>query len=331
MRKNSIKKIFNLALLIVFTSVFTSANSAFAETPVTVEKAGVALPAPKQIVSWGMKRIGAENLSNYNKGNGVRVAILDTGIDLDHPDLRVAGNVSFVAGAATGDDDNGHGTLVAGIIAARDNEIGAIGIAPEVELYAVKVLDSHGKGTPRAIEKGINWAIENGMQVINMSFGTTESLPESLRKALKKAYKAGIVIVAAAGNEGTADDAENNIWAPARYTPVIAVGATDKSDHRCPASSTGEALELVAPGENIYSTFIGGGYAYLSRTSAAAPHVTAVAALLIAKGVVSNDKVRQTLCDTADDLGTPGKDSQFGYGLIDIVKALRASSTSVAN
>jgi len=329
MRNKAIKLMFPLSVMLAFALTFGSAGYTFAEKLESLHHnpkvfsitGGISTQVTEEILPWGVDRIDAEVVHNQSKGQGVKVAILDTGIDLDHADLRVAGNVSFVKRTVNGDDDNGHGTLVAGIVAALDNGIGTVGVAPEVELYAVKVLDSKGWGTCKAIKKGIEWAIENDIQVINMSFGCASELPQEVKAALKKAYQAGIVLVAAAGNEGTVDGTENNIWSPAKYKPVIAVGAIDKQDNRCSFSNTGNTLELVAPGTKIYSTFLGGGYANLTATSAASPHVAGVAALLIASGVTSNEEVRQILQSTAEDFGTSGWDSWYGYGLVNAAKA----------
>ena len=180
-------------------------------------------------------------MHSQNKGQGVKVAILDTGIDLDHPDLRVAGDVTFVPQTTSGDDDHGHGTMVAGVIAALDNGIGIVGIAPEVELYSVKVLNKYGAGVMSLILSGIEWAVDNNMQVINMSFGGLMNLPSSIKEALEKAYQAGIVIVGGAGNAGD----QGIIAAPARYESVIAVGAVNQQDMRASFSGTGAGLELV--------------------------------------------------------------------------------------
>ena len=309
---------------LAFTLIFGPASYPFAEPQAHIEQGGVSTQVTEEILPWGIDRIGAELVHSWNKGQDVKVAILDTGIDLDHPDLRVAGNVSFVEGTVNGDDDNGHGTMVAGIVAALDNGIGMVGIAPEVELYAVKVLDSEGIGTSRAIRRGIEWAIDNDMQVVNMSFGCTSKLPQEVKAALKKAYQAGIVLVAAAGNEGTTSGEENSIRAPARNTQVIAVGAIDELDNRYSFSSSGDTLELVGPGVKIYSTLMGGGYANLTATSASAPHVAGVAALLIAAGVTSNAEVRQILQSTAEDFGPSGWDSWYGYGLVNAAEAVAA-------
>jgi len=327
MRNRKVRLIFSFSVILVFTLTFTSAGYASAESPVQVEKAGISTQATEQVLPWGVDRIGAELVHSWNKGQGVKVAILDTGIDLDHPDLRVAGDVTFVPGTTSGDDDNGHGTLVAGITAALDNSIGTVGIAPEVELYAVKVLDKNGIGTMSSLRRGIEWAIENDMQVINMSFGVDAKLGHEFRRVLKEAYRAGIVIVAAAGNDGTAEGEGDTMWAPAKYKQVIAVGAIDEADNRCSLSSTGDTLELVAPGVNIHSTRKGGGYANLNATSAASPHVAGVVALLIASGVTDNVEVRQILQGTAEDLGTSGWDSQYGHGLVNATEALAMASS----
>jgi subtilisin len=139
--------------------------------------------------------------------------------------------------------------MVAGIIAALDNGVGIVGVAPEVGLYSVKVLDQNGSSVSGSILSGIEWSIDNGMQIINMSFGSYLEEPPEVRAALERAYQSGIVLVAGAGNGGDS----GVIFAPARYESVIAVGATDQQDARADFSSTGSALELMAPGVDILS------------------------------------------------------------------------------
>ncbi len=269
-----------------------------------------------EVLPWGVDRVDAELVHPSNKGTGVKVAILDSGIDLAHPDLAVAGDVTFVEGTTSGDDDNGHGTLVAGIVAALDNDIGVIGVAPEASLYAVKVLRQDGGGSMSVILSGIEWTVDNNMQVINMSFGGIMNWPVAVKDALDNAYSAGMVIVAGAGNGGDASGEGENMWAPARFEPVIAVGATDELDARYTASSTGDTLELMAPGVNIYSTAMGGGYGYQTGTSASSPHAAGVAALLIASGMTSNIDIRHRLRHSAEDLGAPGPDTRYGNGMV---------------
>lgn len=281
--------------------------------------------ASSQALPWGVDRIDADLVHPFTKGAGVKIAILDTGVDLDHPDFRIAGSISLIPGIATADDDHGHGTLVAGIIAALDNGIGTLGVAPEAELYAVKVLNEYGTGSLGVIQSGIEWAIQNHMNIINLSMGSTMEWPVTVQDTLKKAYDAGILVIAGAGNGGTAEGTTNCIWAPARYSPMLAVGATDESDNRLAESSTGDALELMAPGNNAYSTTRGGGYGTLNKTSAAAAYATGIAALMIAGGSISNSQVRQILKDTARDLGVTGRDNQYGYGLVNALNAVNVA------
>ncbi len=294
-----------------------------------------AKPQP-EILPWGVDRIDADLVwdnkepklevdPSANAGGGVRVAILDTGIDLDHPDLQanIKGGINTINPRKSPDDDNGHGTHVAGIIAAVDNAVGVIGTAPEAWLYAVKVLNRQGSGYVSDIIEGLQWCIANGMQVVNMSFGTSSDV-QSLHDAIVAAYNSGIVLVAAAGNSGPAD---NTVLYPAKYPEVIAVSATDENNCIAEWSSRGPEVELAAPGNNIYSTFKGGGYATISGTSMASPHVAGSAALVIASGVTDKSEVRSKLQSTADDLGSPGKDNLYGYGLVDAQEAATGVQT----
>ena len=276
---------------------------------------------------WGVDRIDAELVwsgtedgcdvtPGRNAGTGVKVAIIDTGIDDDHPDLSVAGGINYVEGSPSEwDDDNGHGTHCAGIVAALDNEAGVIGVAPEAHLYAVKVLNSGGSGWESDLIAGIQWSVNNGIEVISMSLGS-DFRSTSLKNACDNAYSSGVLLVAAAGNDGYSGKG-NTVDYPARYDSVIAVAATDSSDNRASWSSTGSAVELAAPGVSVKSTYLGGGCATKSGTSMACPHVAGTAALVIAAG----GDVRQRLRDTADDLGDEGKDNLYGYGLVDADEA----------
>jgi PKD repeat protein len=274
--------------------------------------------------SWGVKHIGAGNVHSYNKGAGVKVAIIDTGIDYTHPDLdgNYAGGYDFVNSDNSPMDDNGHGTHCAGIAAAEDNGEGVVGVAPEASVYGVKVLNSSGSGYLSDVVAGIQWAIDNGMDIISMSLGTNYNY-KTLEDACDKAAAAGILLVAAAGNDysvrlGTEQD---TVDYPARYGSVIAVGAIDNTDTKASFSSTGLALELAAPGVNIKSTYRGGGYASGSGTSMACPHVAGTAALVLAG---PGGDVRAILQNTADDLGNPGRDKWYGFGLVDADEAAGA-------
>jgi len=272
--------------------------------------------------SWGVKRIGAGVVhDNENKGTGINIAIIDTGIDCGHEDLNVVGGESFVLYTTDYNDDNGHGTHVAGIVAALKNDIGVVGVAPEANLYALKALDSNGSGYVSDVAYAIQWATVNKIQVINMSLGGPYSI--TLEAACLLAYYTdGLILVAAAGNSGNPPGRGDNVECPAAYDSVIAVAATDQSDKRAKWSSTGPAVELAAPGVGIYSTYKDGGYTTYSGTSMAAPHVAGTAALVWATNSGwTNDAVRAQLKNTADDLGVTGWDSEFGYGLVNAAEA----------
>ncbi len=273
--------------------------------------------------SWGVKRIGAGVVHGYNTGAGVNVAIIDTGIDYTHPDLNdnYRGGYDFVNSDYDPMDDAGHGTHCAGIVAAEDNNEGVVGVAPEANLYAAKVLDDTGSGYTSDVVAGIQWSMDNGMQIISMSLGSN-SPSEAIEGACNNAYNSGIVVVASAGNSGNLPGRGDNVGYPAAYSSVIAVAATDSNDKRARWSSTGPDVELAAPGVSIYSTYMDGGYAYMSGTSMACPHVAGTAALVMAAYPEwNNSQVRQQMQDTAEDLGTAGFDYWYGYGLVDADEA----------
>ncbi|MBU4347685.1 S8 family peptidase [Candidatus Parcubacteria bacterium] len=281
---------------------------------------------PAETLTWGVDRIDADLVWNITTGDPIKTAIIDTGIDVKHPDLinNIKGGVSTVGYTASYNDDNGHGTHVAGIVGAIDNTIGVIGVGPEIDLYAIKVLDRRGSGYLSDIIEGLDWAIANKMQVVNMSLGTSANI-ESFHDAVKRANDAGIVQVAAAGNSGGA------VIYPAAYSEVIAVSATDKTDAIASWSSRGPEVDLAAPGVSIYSTYKGQTYATLSGTSMASPHVAGAAALVLTTPVdawdLDNDgiwdpaEVQNKLEITAEDLGITGKDNLYGSGLVDAEKA----------
>ena len=278
---------------------------------------------PPEILPWGIARIFADLAWSSTKGAGIKLAILDTGINLDHPDLQnnIKGNINFIKPKNTGDDDNGHGTHVAGIAAAVDNEIGVIGTGPEISLYAVKVLDKKGNGWLSDLIEALNWCIENRIQVINMSFGsTTDNL--SFHEAIIKAYNAGILMVSSAGNNGLSGGI---IEYPAKYPEVIAVSAMDQFNHIASFSSFGPETELIAPGVYIFSTYKNGSYAYMEGTSMASPFVSGTAALLLTTTIQARydlnhnnqwdpAEIRLKLKETAENLGLPPH--QQGEGLI---------------
>jgi len=272
--------------------------------------------------TWGVKQIGAGAVHPYNKGTGVKVAIIDSGMDYTHPDLAAnyAGGYDWVNDDGDPMDDNGHGSHVAGTIAAAANGTGVVGVAPEASIYALKVLDKSGSGYFSDIVAALQWCMRNGIQVTNNSYGSSGDPGVSVKTAFENAYAAGIIHIAAAGNSGTKPGTGDNVIYPAKYSFVVAVAATDSSKVRASFSSTGPAVEIAAPGVSIFST-VPGGYAYYSGTSMASPHVAGTAALVIKSGVTTPDAIRQRLQTTADDLGTIGKDTWYGHGLVDADEA----------
>jgi len=286
-------------------------------------------PTPTQTTPWGITKIGAPLVwASNNRGDSIRVAVLDTGIDITHTDLTVLGGANFIRTAKSYNDDNGHGTHCAGIIAALDNSYGVVGVAPEVDLYAVKVLDRRGSGAISGIIAGIEWCITNNMDVLSMSFGS--SVPSTTLEAeCSIAYQAGLVLVASAGNSYAGTD---TVGYPAHYDTVIAVGATDNNDVIASFSSTGPSLSVVAPGVSIYSTYKGNTYATMRGTSMACPHTSGTVALILAEYTnLTPQEVKNQLQDTAyfnsEKMGTEPNDV-YGYGRIDASLACTTTPSS---
>ncbi len=284
-------------------------------------------PQPAQVLPWGIDRIDAEKTWSITTADSIKAAIVDTGIDLKHPDLKdnINGGYNAIYPWKSANDDNGHGTHVAGIVAALNNSIGVVGIGPQIDLYAVKVLNASGSGYLSDVIEGLDWAIANGMRVVNMSLGTSEDI-QSFREAVQKVNEAGIIQVAAAGNTG------GSVLYPAAYPEVIAVSATDQLDNVASWSSRGSEIDLAAPGVNIYSTYKGQTYKTLSGTSMAAPHVAGTAALVLSipgkcdydgNGTCSPVEVKQKLEEGAVDLGQAGRDELYGSGLVNAYQALQ--------
>ncbi len=268
-------------------------------------------------VPWGVRRVNAPAAWASGEGAGVKVAVVDTGIDCTHPDLEC----DFSAGTDIVDpgsqpmDDNEHGTHVAGTIAGRGLGGGVLGVAPKATLMPVKVLDKDGAGSLSDIVKGIDWAADHGANVINMSLGGPSG-STALERAVKYALSKGVVVVAAAGNSGPDPD---TVGYPAGYPGVIAVAASDSSDGVADFSSRGAAVAFIAPGVDITSTVPGGGYAKLSGTSMASPHVAGLAALAVERGARGADGVRAAFSAAASRL--PGLSAtEEGAGMIDAAR-----------
>ena len=250
--------------------------------------------ASAQTLPSGVNRVDGD-LSSTRSGNGygtvnADIAILDTGIQISHSDLNIIHQKTFVSGTSSANDDNGHGTHVAGIAAAKDNSIGVVGIAPGAKLWAIKILDKYGSGALSTVIKGIDWISPSYVEVANLSL-TCECKSSAFDTAINNAVNSGITFVAAAGNSGK----DTSTFSPANNPNVIAVSAIGDSDGKCGGtgpstgygrddtlasfSNYGAVVDMAAPGTKIYSTYLGNSYATMSGTSMASPHVAGAAAL----------------------------------------------------
>jgi len=270
---------------------------------------------------WGMIKVQAPEAWNIAKGNAdIRIAILDTGIDSSHPDLasKIVSQQNF-SSSGTVEDRHGHGTHCAGIAAAiTDNEIGVAGLGYDSSLMNVKTLADSGSGYYSWVAQGIIWATDHGANVISMSLGG-RSASSTIRDAIDYAWGHGVMVVAAAGNNGNSSPVY-----PAYYTNCIAVAATDANDNLAPWSTRGDWVDVAAPGVNIYSTYPNNGYKYLSGTSLACPHVAGLAALVFSvasdtnNNAYLNDEVRYRIEATCDNIAS----NEIAGGRINAYKAL---------
>ncbi len=274
---------------------------------------------------WAMEKINAPYAWGISQGNGVLVAVLDSGVDLDHPDLsgkiRTDIDYDYINNDAIAQDDQGHGTHVAGIIgAATDNGRGVSGLGWQAMIVPYKVLDDTGTGSLSGIVNAIDAAVNAGARVINMSLGTppgsgTCSQYPSLQNAITNAYNHGVLVVVAAGND-YGDDAATVV--PANCPHVLTVSATDSNDALADYSNVGSVIDISAPGSLIYSTKLNDTYGYMSGTSMATPYVAGLAALIFAQHPdYTPDQVASAILDHAVDLGNAGWDTSYGCGRID--------------
>ncbi|WP_246045779.1 S8 family peptidase [Halorussus ruber] len=303
-----------------------------------VEENGT-MEALAQTLPWGIDRVDAEVAhANGETGKGADVAIIDTGIDSDHPDLKKVGKgkafVECGTGGLTGsctfygngnkcrkswDDDNDHGTHCAGIADATDNNKGVVGVSTKATLHAVKVLDCSGSGSYSDIAAGIEYVANQGWDVGSMSLGG-DSGSSALKDAVQYAQNNGVLLVGAAGNAGPCTDC---VKYPAKYPEVMAVSSTNQDDNLSDFSSQGPEIEIAAPGSDIYST-VPGGYDTFSGTSMACPHVSGAGVGLMSNGY-TNDEARQQLKQTAEDIGL--SENESGSGLLDVAAAYGLDSS----
>jgi len=298
---------------------------------------------------WGLHNVGqvggtvdadidAPHAWTYHTGApGVIVAIVDSGVDMDHPEFngRLKTGWDYVNDDSDPDDDDGHGTHVAGIAAAMgDNGVGVAGVAWQVQIMPVKVLDEDGGGWYSDMISGINYAVSHGAKVINMSLGGT-SPSQAMQDAVNNAYQSGVLVVAAAGNCGDSSYILNGCsyqdqpLYPAAGDNALAVASTTRWDTRSSFSNQGAYVDIAAPGSAIYSTNMGSDYGSMSGTSMATPFVAGLAGLVYSRYPgYSPDQVAQAIVHNADDLGTSGRDDQFGCGRINAHRSLAHGASS---
>lgn len=280
--------------------------------------------------SWGYEKM------NFNKawtqgytGKGVKIAVLDSGV-ATHSELSVSGGISMVDYTTSYADDNGHGTHVMGILNAKHDNRGLTGVAPDAEVYAVKVIDQGGEGTIEDIAEGIAWAVQNDMDIINMSIGTFHN-SEILTTVIGLAVANGTIVVASAGNEGVYTGSGENMTYPARLSSVISVGAVNEFLLRATFSSTGTELDIMGPGVDIVSTSKSGNYESRSGTSMATPFITGMVAILKeAYPEKTVFEIQDMIQKNATNLGVSGHDSKYGNGLATFNKFFEVASETPA-
>lgn len=279
-----------------------------------------------EIYGWGIKDLKIPESWTETKGENVRVMIIDSGMS-NHPDIgdNELTRLSKSFNKETVLDKNGHGCIVSGIVGAKLNSSGIVGVAPECKIISVKVLNRHGRTDDKTLKDALEYAIKIKPDIINMSLGSWEPQP-SLEPLYKKLiYELNIPIVCAAGNEGV-----KGVMYPARYPYTIAVGSYKEGRALSAFSAYSEIghVDFVAPGDEILSTYLNKQYAVMSGTSMAAPFVSGILALLISKHKKENtpytsEKLRSLLSSATIDLGSEGDDEKFGKGIIDVNSALR--------
>jgi subtilisin len=262
-------------------------------------------------VDWGVASYGIPDLWKRTHGDGVTVAVVDSGV-AKHPALEVAEHRNFTSDGEM-HDSLGHGTHVAGVIGARSGS--AKGIAPGCTLLSLKVLGHSGMGTQESVSQAVHYAVEAKADIVCMSLGATRP-DDRVHAAIRAAHAAHVIVVCAAGNDGGA------VNYPAAFPETIGVGAVDKNGMACEFSSRGKEIVVAAPGQDITSTWLAGGYATISGTSMAAPFVAGVLALWVgeqkkAKTPITHQSVIAALQDTCRDAGATGRDPIYGWGLLD--------------
>lgn len=294
--------------------------------PYTVENT---LMSTGELVDWGVKLLGVPDVWKLAAGEGVKVAVLDTGITGNHPDLKdqIEQVRDFTGSPYGAGDQNGHGTHCAGIVAAREgNDYGCVGVAPKARLMIGKVLGDNGSGSSQGVANGILWAVEQKADVISMSLGSP-SPDNTIRRALKRAVDEGVFVICAAGNSGPGP---NTVDYPGKWPEAIAVGAMNAQKQISRFSSRGPEVCVVAPGEQVTSCYHRTPLATLSGTSMATPFVAGVVALMISHNrknggpaIDGQGGLRNLLQQNTTDLDKVGNDPNAGWGLVEPGKLIR--------
>lgn len=280
----------------------------------------VVQPLAGEVEDWGLRMLKVPTIWDNAQGEGIRIGVADTGVQANHPDLSdaVIGGKDFTGSGSWGDRQS-HGTHCCGIIGARKNGIGMVGVAPRSSLIMAKVLGDDGSGSSQSVATGIMWLADQGCDVISVSLGSSQH-SQMIYQAIKYCVNKGSVVVAAAGNSGPGPD---TMIYPGAYPEVIGVGSINVSKDISRFSSRGSDMDIVAPGENIFSTINEGRYATYSGTSMACPFVAGVLGLYISfrRKTQAAFKLLPTdaykiIKETATDAGVPGLDPTFGYGII---------------
>ncbi|AYP68308.1 subtilisin DY [Bacillus phage vB_BcoS-136] len=264
-------------------------------------------------IDWGLKSINVQNAWSKTKGEGVKIAVIDTGVDMNHQDLKdsIVRTINMQTKTRDVTDEFGHGTHVAGLLTGKKT-----GVAPNSELYVAKVLDANGRGSMANILDGITFAINNNVDILCMSLGVSQKLPLILEQRIIDAYYSGITIVCATGNSN-----KNEVEYPSFYDKVVAVGGVDKDFKRASFSNFGREMNVVAPSVEILSIYKDGNYARMSGTSMASPIVAGAIALMISNARKNGEDLNPSqVIEKFKSLGKHTMD--FGHGFIDLDKLL---------
>ncbi|WP_276357854.1 S8 family peptidase [Cohnella caldifontis] len=274
-----------------------------------------------QGIPWGVRHIQAPEAWNRTTGLGVRIGVIDTGVDFRHPDLRysVERGINLIYRTLPPQDDNGHGTHIAGTIAAANRMEGMIGVAPRASVHPVKAFDYGGTAYVSDIILGLDWCVRNRMHIVNMSFGM-QNRSRSLLQAVAAANQAGVVVVASSGNDGRS----SGIDYPARYGNTIAVGATNELGRVASFTNRSGLIDIYAPGDKIVSAWVGSKYREMSGTSMATSHVSGAIALLLAlKPGLTPQQIKEIIQRSGKPL--KGAKAPRAAGELNVIRLLKAA------